>query len=53
MAGTGSGNTAVGYRTLRNNITGSYNVAVGDDALKVNTTGNWNVFLGILLYYLL
>ncbi|HEX4879494.1 MAG TPA: hypothetical protein VFV39_06590, partial [Limnobacter sp.] len=40
------GNTAVGYRTLRDNTTGYNNVAMGYSAMLSNTTGYNNVAVG-------
>ena len=43
---TGSGNTAVGSRTLTSNTSGTFNTAVGQQALSANTTGTRNVGIG-------
>ncbi len=42
---TGSHNTALGYASLRNNISGTKNTAIGIEAGR-NATGDGNVFLG-------
>jgi ribosomal protein S6E (S10) len=43
---TGLGNTATGYRSLKNNSTGSNNVAIGLSTLGVNSTGGENTAVG-------
>ena len=42
---TGSANTAIGQRALRNVTTNGYNVAVGMDAM-LNATGGYNIAIG-------
>jgi hypothetical protein len=42
----GSGNTAIGFETLKNNTVGFANTAVGALALRVNTTGGYNQAIG-------
>lgn len=46
ISGSGTYNTAVGYRTLSNNTDGSDNIAVGGLAMNGNTTGSNNVAIG-------
>ena len=48
----GSGNTAIGYQALPNNMTGGSNTAIGYQALLANTTGFVNTAVGYqaLLY---
>jgi hypothetical protein len=43
---TGAGNSAYGYRALRDNLTAYDNTAFGAYALQINTTGSWNVACG-------
>jgi hypothetical protein len=45
VAGTGNGNTAIGWRALTNS-TGITNTAVGQQSLEANTTGAGNVAIG-------
>ena len=42
----GTGNTAVGYKSLTNSSTGVFNTAVGDSALANNGTGTLNTAVG-------
>lgn len=42
---TGSGNTAIGYKALRDNATGEFNTAVGTSAL-LKSTGSKNTAVG-------
>lgn len=43
---TGSGNTAVGYLTLKALTSGSANVGAGNEALAATTSGGFNVAVG-------
>ncbi|MBT5560043.1 MAG: hypothetical protein HOJ88_09125, partial [Proteobacteria bacterium] len=43
---TGSGNTAVGYESLWQNVTGDSNTAVGSDSLQSNVSGSQNTVIG-------
>ncbi|MBL7732097.1 MAG: tail fiber domain-containing protein [Chitinophagaceae bacterium] len=44
---TGNHNTAVGYQTLRSNLSGNYNVAMGSYALQFINTGSFNTGIGM------
>jgi hypothetical protein len=47
MDTSGSGNTAVGYQALLQNMNGINNTATGDHALKNNTSGSYNTANGL------
>ena len=44
---TGSANTAIGFKALRN-TTGGQNAAFGNEALTTNTSGSYNTAFGFL-----
>jgi hypothetical protein len=46
LLNTASGNTAIGFNSLRCNTTGIQNVGVGVNTLRFNTVGNANTSLG-------
>lgn len=47
----GSGNSALGYRSLFNNTNGSNNTAAGANALRANTIGSFNSSAGSFALY--